>query len=178
MRRIMLFLVIGMLCLFVACDSKQQEDVSLGLDMELNGSEEEVQTTIFVYVCGAVAKEGVYELSQGSRVYEAIEMAGGFLPNAAVTEINQAELLEDAMKIYVPTIEELAKMQLGGGGKVNINRASKEELMTLPGIGEAKAESIIAYRKKNGSFRKTEDIMQIAGIKDSLYEKIKDLIQV
>ena len=109
---------------------------------------------------------------------KAIEMAGGFLVNAATSEINQAERLEDAMKIYVPTVEEMAQLQLGGGGKVNINTASKEVLMTLPGIGESKAESIIQYRKENGSFKKAEEIMQISGIKESLYSKIKDLIKV
>ena len=176
-KRTILFVVIGMLSLMTACDMKGQEAVSLNSE-ELTEDVIETEKTIFVYVCGAVVNEGVYELPIGSRVYEAIEKAGGFLTNAAVTEINQAQILEDAMKLYIPTKEELAQLQLSGKGKVNLNRASKEELMTLPGIGESKADSIIAYRKEKGSFKNIKDIMQIAGIKESLYQKIKDLIQV
>lgn len=177
-NRTILLIIIAMFCLMTACGMKEQEAVSLGSEDMAEETENETEQTIFVYVCGAVVSEGVYEMPVGSRVYEAIEKAGGFLANAAVTEINQAELLEDAMKLYVPTREEIEKLQLSGKGKVNINRASKEELMTLPGIGESKAESIISYRKEKGSFKNTKDIMQIAGIKESLYEKIKDLIQV
>ena len=178
LRRITLFLIISMLCIVSACQRKEQQVVSMNSEGVIKEEEKEMETTLFVYVCGAVLNEGVYELPVGSRVYEAIEMAGGFLENAAVTEINQAEHLEDAMKIYVPTVEEILQQQLSSGRKVNLNRASKEELMTLPGIGEAKAESIIQYRKTHGSFRKAEDIMKITGIKESLYEKIKDFIQV
>ena len=131
-----------------------------------------------MYVCGAVLNEGVYELPAGSRIFTAIEKAGGFLATAATTEINQAEILEDAMKLYVPTIAEVEDMQSKRSGKVNLNRASKEELMTLPGIGEAKAELIIHYREQVGTFKRIEDIMEIDGIKEGLFEKIKDLIQV
>ena len=177
-RKTSLFLLIIMMCVLTACNQRGQEAISLEYSETEDANQEEITTTIFVHVCGAVVNEGVYELPSGSRVYEALEKAGGLLPNAATTEINQAELLDDGMKLYVPTIEEIEKLQLSGNAKININRATKEELMTLPGIGAAKAESIIQYRKTNGSFRSTKDLMQISGIKESLYEQIKDLIQV
>ena len=82
------------------------------------------------------------------------------------------------MRLYVPTMAEFVDSQSKKGSKININKASKEELMTLPGVGESKAESIIQYRKEQGTFKKTEDIMEISGIKEGLYEKIKDLITI
>ena len=111
-------------------------------------------------------------------MYEAIEKAGGFRADAATTEVNQAEELEDGMRLYVPTVNELIEAQSKKNGKININKASKEELMTLPGVGESKAERIIQYRKERGAFKKTEEIMNISGIKEGLYNKIKDYISV
>ncbi|MDO4622208.1 MAG: ComEA family DNA-binding protein [Eubacteriales bacterium] len=153
--------------------------------------------TIFVYVCGAVAVPGVYELPEGSRVYEAVAAAGGLLPEADERCLNQAVLLTDGLQITVFTREETAgkvpaeSMVTGmtgdaaaggtadsGTGKVNLNTADKEELMTLPGIGAARAESIIRYRTENGSFSSIEDIQNIEGIKAKAFEKIKDYIEV
>ena len=133
---------------------------------------------IFVHVCGAVKREGVYELPYGSRVYEAIEAAGGFCEEADVRNVNQAEVLEDEERVYVPVIGEEVQTDSDEGGKININKASKEQLMTLPGVGASRAESIIAYRKEQGSFQSIEDIMQVSGIKEGLFEKIKDLITI
>ena len=179
MRRFkMILLFVGMLCCIVSCQSKTQDVMSLETVKEQEDVMKQADEIICVYVCGAVQKEGVYELSAGSRVFEAIDAAGGFREDAARTEVNQARLLEDEEKIYVPTITELQNEEKNGDGKVNINQASKEELMTLPGVGEAKAESIIKYREEQGAFRSIEEIMQIAGIKEGLYEKIKDLIKI
>lgn len=180
MRRVtVLFLVIWFVTCVSACRKEDSETMSLN-PTEIQNEDAEVENTdnIFVYVCGAVQNEGVYELPAGSRVYEAIEKAGGFREDAAKAEINQAEVLEDAMRLYVPTMAEFVDSQSKKGSKININKASKEELMTLPGVGESKAESIIQYRKEQGTFKKTEDIMEISGIKEGLYEKIKDLITI
>ena len=140
--------------------------------------EDRTENSIFVYVCGAVMDEGVYELPAGSRVYEAIQKAGGFTEDAAVTQINQAEVLEDETQLYVPTMEEITNEETKGDGKVNLNLASKEELMTLPGVGEAKADLIIQYREEHGRFQNIEDVMNISGIKEGLFAKIKDNITV
>ena len=189
MRRIMTIVVIVALIFGLnGCQKKDVEINTLEVTETDDTEESETENTeisidmekIFVYVCGAVNKEGVYELTAGSRVYEAVELAGGFREDADVRSINQAEVLEDEERIYVPVIGE--ELQIGSDsdkdGKININKATKEELMTLPGVGESRAESIIQYRNDVGSFQSIEDIMQVSGIKEGLFEKIKDLIKV
>lgn len=155
---------------------------------------------ICVYVCGAVARPGVYRLPEGSRVYEALQAAGGLSEEADAKSLNQAQLLEDGQQITVLTAEEVKNgvktgtgtaggtsgSGVGGGAgssgteaaKVNLNTATKEELMTLPGVGEARAEAIIAYRDENGGFKSAEDIMKIEGIKEKSYAKLQDKICV
>lgn len=160
---------------------------------------------IVVYVRGAVKKPGVYRLPDGSRVYEAIGAAGGFSPDADQEWLNQAELLADGEMLTVSTLEETSKFKAAGDGQtqgasaagstdqkvisgkagvssgeglLNLNSATKDQLMTLPGIGEAKADAIIRYREENGPFASPEDVMNISGIKDSVYSKIKDRITV
>lgn len=144
----------------------------------------------FVHICGAVKEPGVYELSEGSRVYQAVRMAGGFLAEADESFLNLAAVIEDGMKITVLTKEEAEKARESNTvpfpgdiegpkeGKVNINTAGRDELMTLKGIGESRADEIIAYRKSRGRFEKIEDIMQVPGIKDGAFQKIKDDITV
>ena len=150
---------------------------------------------IYVDVCGAVVQPGVYAMKSDSRVFQAIEAAGGFLPDAAGTSINQACALSDGQQIYVPTKEEAEKGMAGqpsggaadpgtGGavteaaGTVNLNTADSAALQTLPGIGEAKARAILAYREEKGGFSGTEELMNVPGIKESTFSKIKDKIAV
>lgn len=187
MRRIKIMVLILTLCtVFVACQKGEHENISLeqveeeAMDKNAEDSSERTEDTeyIFVYVCGAVNCEGVYELPSGSRVYQAIEVAGGFREDADKSNVNQAEVLEDEERIYVPIVGEEISSVSEEDGKVNINKASKEELMTLPGVGESRAESIIQYREDVGAFQNIEDIMQVSGIKEGLFEKIKDLITV
>lgn len=140
---------------------------------------------VFVYVCGEVQASGVYELEQDSRVFEAIAKAGGLTENAAAEAVNQARVVVDGEQIYVPSLDEVK----GAGvvsevtertddGKININTAEKEELMTLTGVGEAKAQSIIAYREEHGGFQSIEELMQIEGIKEGVFNKIKEDITI
>ena len=148
---------------------------------------------VYVYICGEVAAPGVYELSEDSRIYEAVDAAGGFTENAARECVNLASKVSDGMQITIYNKEEAASLPAGGtsAGKnsgqdqmsgssslVNLNTATKEELMTLKGIGESKAEDIIRYREKSGGFKKIEDIMKISGIKEAGFQKIKDSITV
>lgn len=148
--------------------------------------ETEERQPYFVHVCGQVENPGVYELEPGSRVYEAIEMAGGFGSEAAGWYLNLAQEITDGMKIQVPTRQEAAGMEAGdfsgstqqGSQKVNLNTASSEQLMTLTGIGESRAADIIRYREEHGPFRRIEDIMNVSGIKEGAFEKIKDSITV
>lgn len=147
---------------------------------------------IYVYICGEVINPGVYELSGDSRIYEAVDAAGGFTENAARECVNLASKVSDGMQITIYNREEAAslpadsasvggnagKSGTSGSGLVNLNTATKEELMTLKGIGESKAEDIIRYREKSGGFKKIEDIMKISGIKENGFQKIKDSITV
>lgn len=139
----------------------------------------EVSDTIFVYVCGAVKRPGVYELDNGSRVYEAINAAGGTLSIAKENSINQAELLTDGQKVYVSDNTEINnETDNEKGGQININTAGVTELMNITGIGQTKAESIVSYRESNGRFLKPEDITKVTGIGEATYIKIKDQITV
>ena len=197
------------------------------------------QSTLFVHICGEVENPGVYELPKGSRIYEAVEKAGGFTKEAAADYVNLAHLLEDEWKIEIPAAESFAQdehtgdegltegkssRQMGSMDKmpdglkdkgaggifagaaadadtvmaaapapafkdklaaagtdnqlVDLNTATEEELVALPGIGESRAKSIIAYREKNGGFSKIEDIMKIEGIKEGMCAKMKAKICV
>lgn len=155
----------------------------------------------YVHVCGQVANPGVYPLPSGSRLYEAIEAAGGLLESGAGEQLNQAAQVEDGQRVYVPSKEEVQQGLVGGihtdwqgevgignaasqgdltagSGKVNLNTASKEQLMTLSGIGEAKAMSIIAYREEHGGFQKVEELMEVQGIKEGVFNKVRDRISI
>lgn len=171
---VMLTVILGL----VACNRDEEEVLVLEEAQIEDEIVEKVSTTIFVYVCGAVVNEGVYELPEGSRGYEAIQMAGGFTETAAKTAIDQAAVLQDEMTLYVPNYSEVAATQSADEGKVNLNLASREELMTLPGVGESKADSIISYREEHNGFKSIEEIMEISGIKEGLYNKIKDDIKI
>lgn len=137
---------------------------------------------ICVYICGAVNVPGVYQVDADTRVYEGIEQAGGCTEGADLGSINLADKLSDGQKVYVPVEGEPVSVQSQGtgttGDKVNINTATVSELTTLPGIGESRANDIINYRTNNGFFASTEDIMNVSGIKEAAYEKIKDRIKV
>lgn len=155
-------------------------------------------STLFVHICGEVVNPGVYELPAGSRIFEAVEEAGGFTLEAEKGYVNLAQQLEDGYKIRIPAIGEepetepeqypgiqtgqpaiLQSVQAGtDSGLVDINRADKTELCTLPGVGESRAESIISYREKNGGFSRIEDIMKVEGIKEGMFAKMKDKICV
>lgn len=149
------------------------------------------------YVCGAVKKPGVYQFETGARLNEVIQLAGGYSKEAAENYLNLAKIVQDSEKIYVPSKEEVNSQAAGtngenewslqenteesdqtGVGKVNINSADIDKLTSLPGIGEAKANSILSYRTEHGAFQSIEDLKNVEGIKDGVYNKVKDLISI
>lgn len=143
---------------------------------------------IYVSVQGEVANPGVYLMPSGSRVFELINQAGGVTENADTSGINMVYTLEDGMQIIVPGfVEEDAFIVSkdmtpanddSSSGLVNINTASLNELMTLPGIGETRARAIMDYREKGGHFDTVEDIKNVSGIKNGIYTGLKDSICV
>ena len=133
-----------------------------------------------VYVSGAVKHPGLYRYYGNKRVDDAITAVGGFCKNASTESINLAQFLQDGEQIVVLTKKQAKKQKSPkeDPAMVNDNTASVEELMQLPGIGEAKAKMILDYRTQNGAFQKVEDIMKISGIKEGVYNKIKENITV
>ncbi|TQR14604.1 competence protein ComEA [Psychrobacillus lasiicapitis] len=140
---------------------------------------------IFVEVKGAVNNPGVYELTDGDRVLNAIELAGGYLAMANSKNINHAQRVVDEMVIYVPlegeeieASETIESTQSANSNLVNINKADATMLTTLPGVGPAKAEAILAYREGTGNFKEKQDLMNVTGIGQKTFEKLEPLITV
>lgn len=163
---------------------EEQEAAGIGSEEE-EGSEKNLpEKKIYVQVSGAVKSPGVYELEDGSRIFQAVELAGGVTEEADTGALNQAEILSDGQMVYILNQEEAAEqssraLETGQEDKrINLNTATESELMTLPGIGAAKAKSILSWREENGGFLQIEDLMKIEGIKDGVFSKIKDSIKV
>ncbi len=211
-------------------DPQEADGTGTAGEAPADGADSGEPELIYVFVCGAVAQEGVYELPAGSRVYQAVEAAGGYAADADTSYINQADPVTDAQKLEIPTAEEAKKLREeaalaaenrqaetdaesgsgpdgaaagyanNGAGQVNngagqmnnsagqaedaaarlinINTADEAALQTLPGIGAAKAASIVRYREANGGFSSIEEIKKVSGIGDITYENIKGCITV
>lgn len=183
---------------------QQAENINITETTALTKESQPIQSQqeIYVYICGAVNNAGVYRTGAGSRLFEVVELAGGFSSDADETCLNLAREAQDGEQIVILTKEETAalaekgmynagsveqgstkntnveKSAVQGGGLVNINTASVSELTTVTGIGESRAQAIIAYREANGGFQTIEDIKKVDGIKDGLFAKIKDKITV
>lgn len=150
-----------------------------------DGEQEREKEPVFVivHVSGAVKQPGVYELKEGSRVIDAVNMAGGMVEDSDPDAINLAKKLVDEEKIYVPRKNETITEQyivetVETDNRININTADQRELESLPGIGPVLAQRIIDYRTRNGPFQSSQDIMKVSGIGASKYEDIKDMIRV
>ena len=177
------------LCSLLYAIGRGRDDLTADKDtiMTLSGMTTQEPVTeevsmVCVYVCGNVVNPGVYELSGDRRIADAIAAAGGAADGGDETALNLADFICDGQRIYVPDYEEVLDGTYsdgnGGSGLININTAQVNELMTLPGIGQSRAESIITYRQENGRFNTIDDIMNVSGIKDAAFSKIKDLICV
>ncbi len=196
-----MIVVIISICLFCGCSDgnsgvfySEKYTESIAADSECREEtgmpEPETETVgeIYVQIGGAVYQPGVYKVSSDLRIFQVIELAGGITDRADINAVNMARPVTDEMYIYIPAAGETTEMGLPdtgteptvgqSNGKININTASKEELMTLKGIGEAKAEAILLYREESGGFTDISQIMNISGIKEAAFNKIKDYIAI
>lgn len=184
---------ISLVLILTSCEKSNKNELPINTKIRIPDT---VKTTtkkkeiqyIYIQLCGAVVNPGIYPCQEGDYLFTIIEKAGGLLESACFESVNQAQVVTDGQMIVVYTKEEYALQKTNNNTtnngkaslaiKVNINTADAAKLMELPGIGEAKATQIIEYRKNNGLFAKIEDIMNIGGIKEHLFETIKDAICV
>ena len=184
-------------------NKNEQNEIALNEDILIEEKEtskeesnEENEEEIIVHITGAVKIPGIIKLKQGSRIEDAVEKAGGLTEDADISNVNFAYVLEDGVKITIPSNSELEEKEVITSesgeniiedtistsnetkGKTNINKANEEELLNLPGIGTELASRIVTYRQQNGKFSSIEEIKNVSGIGDSKYEKIKDLISI
>ena len=183
------------MCSFSACS----DDEEIVINGEAQGTEESdlppdmastesyAGNSAYVYVTGAVKYPGVYEVSPGTRVFQVIDKAGGFIGEADIESLNLAATVQDGSVIRVndvsrkagnDALNDISDGAMAGNGLININTASLAELTGINGIGESRAQAIIAYREENGPFPSIEAIKKVSGIKDGLFNKIKDQITV
>lgn len=145
------------------------------------GEKQEEDEFMVIHVVGAVNSPGIYFLPPGSRVYDAVTKAGGAAPDARLELVNLARPLFDGEQVWIPVDGEEAfpgGSEPGSGGKININRASVQELVKLNNIGEKRAQAIIDYRESHGPFSRIEDIMNVPNIGAGIFESIKECITV
>lgn len=183
-------LIIGIIKII---DNKYQtnEEYKINTSDTKNNITEEKEISeevIIVYITGEVKQQGVIKLTAGSRIADAIEKAGGLTENANIKNINLAYELEDGEKIYIPNINEKeitvtdsldrTESQSEKEKTININKAGTEELKNLNGIGDGLAKNIIQYREENGKFKNIEELMNVPGIGESKFNKIKEYIKI
>lgn len=188
-----IFIILSICLLMTACKDKKDyvslsdEITQKDIDNKQDSSvQDETSEKLVVNVHGAVKKPGVYVLHPGDRVYQVVDMAGGMTSDAEKRALNLAETVSDEQNIYIMTKKEYdekhdsndKEKQSMSETMVNINTADSKMLMSLQGIGEAKATAIIAYQEENGLFTSKEDIKKVSGIGDATYSNIKDLITI
>ena len=181
--------------------NSQEIEENILVQNNSNSAKEETEQEkeqIIVHITGAVKEPGIVRLDEGSRMEDAIEKAGGLTEDADISDVNLAYVLEDGIKIKIPSNldiegeeQEIITDDIGKNitqetetangnseNQININKATETELESLPGIGAELASRIVEYRNQNGKFSSCEDIKNVSGIGDSKYEKLKDLICV
>lgn len=194
--------VLGMASLSNQTDLTSEVTGNMNDQLTLSHSQDTSQTALVIYVevKGQVHHPGVYDMTEGQRVIDAIELAGGETAQADLSQVNRAQRLVDQMVIYIPSKDETEATPLAVEGSqvqtqgsvwmpspasqghdqalVNLNLADQAQLETLPGIGAKKAQAIIAYREENGAFQTKEDILQVPGIGQKTFDQLSEFIEV
>ncbi|CAI3492557.1 ComEA family DNA-binding protein [Enterococcus cecorum] len=171
----------------VTVDTKKEQE---------QANNESKSTKIYVDISGAVKQPGVYQLPEGSRLFDLLKQAGGLTEDAAIQTVNQAMIIQDQQKIIILTQNQAQSIDTENinnnghleeksdeksskeAGKININQADLTQLQQLSGIGEKKAQAIIDYRNENGSFKTIEDLAKVTGIGEKTVEKLRDSITI
>lgn len=186
---ILIILVIIIYNFFLSKNDDDEFEISNIIVEPQNTEIIEKTQKIKVYVTGEVNSPGVFEMNEDSRIEDAIILAGGLTSNANIKNVNLAFILEDGQKLYIPNIndkdleylskengENIIDSAKSTSSKININKASLEELQSLPGVGASLAQRIITYRTENGKFNSIEDLKNVSGIGDKKFEGLKDNI--
>lgn len=193
-----IIIIIGILYfIYNGIDKKSTDQIDNNmLSIENNTKENEgSKELVIVHITGAVKTPGIVKLPEEARIEDAIDKAGGLTEDADISDVNLAYVLEDGIKIKIPTISEekneeiiinssgegIVEKEISNNSEnkiININKANETDLQTLPGIGASLAGRIVEYRNSNGKFNEIEDIKNVSGIGDSKYENIKNLICV
>lgn len=193
-----IIIIIGILYfIYNEVDKKSTDQIDNNmLSIENNTKEnEESKELVIVHITGAVRTPGIVKLPEGARIEDAIDKAGGLTEDADISDVNLAYVLEDGIKIKIPTISEekneeiiisssgegIVEKEISNNSEnkiININKANETDFQTLPGIGASLAGRIVEYRNSNGKFNEIEDIKNVSGIGESKYENIKNLICV
>ena len=186
-RKIAYLIGIILLCACITCACKEEillqevseeyvpndvADMATGNGMQMLTDTAEAMSpeVICVHVCGAVKEPGVYELKEGERINDAVQLAGGFDEEADRDAVNLVSVVSDGEQIRIPFIGEC--MSASDGGLININDADEDALCQIPGIGESRAKAIVDYRREHGDFTNTEELMQVPGIKEGIDARI------
>jgi competence protein ComEA len=158
--------------------SVKQKNMNINIDNNQSEIELEVNSLYKVHIDGEVMNPNVYEITEGDRLDVLIKLAGGLTENADTSRINLARILEDGLKVYIPSIVE-NKPTIESGNKLTLtdfNQLTKEELMKIDGIGEVIASNIIEYKNNNGIFKKISELLNVNGIGEKKLESIKNMI--
>ena len=184
----LIFLTILFVYLFSVNNNYDDDKFYLNDDIYVNKLSEDILETYIVDIKGAIKSPGTYELEEGKRIIDVIDLAGGILESADLSNVNLSKKISDEMLIIIPELNKFSNNDYNNNyiynsvsndnNKVSINYDTLENLMTLNGIGEAKAQAIIDYRNNNGLFKNIEDVKKVSGIGNSTFEKIKDYIKL
>lgn len=194
---LIIVVIFGVAIYYFICYRKNDEEISytnilVNENFEENVvDKEEIKSTIKVYVTGEVNNPGVIELNTDARIEDAINLSGGITQFANLKKVNLAYVLEDGQKLYIPNVndkeidyisndngEGIIESEEKANSKININTNNINELMELPGVGEALAQRIINYRNENGKFKNIEDLKNVSGIGEKKFENLKEFIVV
>lgn len=175
--------LIGCYYLISKNDTKEYENIYLEDNVVIENQVGEEISKIKIHIIGEVINPGMYELDEGARIYDAVRIAGGTTDVSDINKINLAYELSDGEKIYIPSIfdeenEYTLSNEEKNSNKININKATSEDLQTISGIGPSLASKIIAYREENGKFNSIEELKNVSGIGDKKYESISQFVVV